>query len=269
MAIIVLTILFFLIFVGSLFFLINKLRKREIIASENAPYGLDPGKISPTHAQVAGGLAGFTIAVVTLIVSLIGLDKVPPYELQITIMVFLLAFGAYVQAATLYATVPGRPETIRGFTFVLATYMYVGAQVLSIVAFQPLFVYLGYKLISTYLPFVPLLILVGGYFSAFSALSVLLGIRRSVCNIILLLVSAWVSLHFVMSRLWVVLWPDTPLPWIVFYFVIQLLLYVSFAFPMATSKSDSIRKLQRVFSITIGGLSLMSLEYFMAGAFAF
>lgn len=268
MVIIILAILFSLILVFALVILIYTFRKRGISITGSIPYGLDPAKIGPTHAQVAGGLAGFTIAVVALIISLIGLDKLPPNELQFTIMLFLLAFFGYIAAAILFATVPGRSENIRGFTFILASFMYEGAQVLSIVAFQPLFVYLGYRLISIYLPFVPLLILLGGYFSIFSALSVLTGVKRIICNMIILSATAWVSLHFVISKSGALTWPETQLPWIIFLFIVQSLIWMAFGIPM-TANADTTVKVQRVVSLTLGGLSLIALEYCMVGAFTF
>jgi hypothetical protein len=267
MATIILAILFSIILLVALAVLINSIRKGGLTVSESPSLGLDPVKISPTHAVVAGGLAGFTIAVVTLVVTLIGLDRIPPYELQLTIMIFLMGFLEYVSAASLYATVPGRSEILRGFTFVLATYMYITAQVLSLLAFQPLFSYLGYSLITLVLPFIVLSILLGGFFSAFSALHVLMGIRRRICNYILLSVSFWVLLHFVLSRLWTNLWPDTQLPWIIFIFVVQSLTWAAFSIPMSLGNLALVRKLQLVFSVSLAGLSLMALEYNLVAAF--
>lgn len=267
MATIILAILFSIALVGALVVLTNSLRKGELTAAESPPFELDPVKISPTHAQVAGGLAGFTIAVVTLVVTLVGLNTTPPYEMQLAVMMFLTGFLAYVGAATLYATVPGRSEELRGFTFIVASYMYMIAQFLSIVAFQPLFFYLGYGLITLFLPFVALSLLVGAFFTVVSALRVLMGIGRKICNYIFLSASFWVLLHFVLSRRWTNLWPDTQLPWIIFVFVVYSLTWAAFSIPMSLRNTGSIRKLKTRVSISLAGLVIMVLEYNLVAAF--
>jgi hypothetical protein len=142
MGIIIITVASSVILVLMVTSLVRWFCTEAVTCSNSQRVAFNTESIAATHARIAGGLGGFAIAIIALILNIIGIGSSPPPELQYTVMMLIVAFVGYVGCAIVYAMVPSRSEDVHYFSFTLASHIYGIAIILSLLSFQPVLKYL-------------------------------------------------------------------------------------------------------------------------------